>query len=243
MEWIMIAIVGILGMIIGSFLGVVILRINTGRGLGGRSQCLSCDRQLTWQELIPVVSFLRQKGKCRTCRSKIPLQDFIVEIVTGVIFAVTAYYVSGIALILWLVVVSLGIVISVYDIRHRMIPIVPLILLACFGALLGFHLLGVLIALPFLAMWFISSGKWMGLGDIELMAVMGLVLGFSSGISAVILAFWIACAVMLPIVYWYRHAGKKRNPEIPFGPFLLAGLYLVGVCGLDIVNAFLKMIY
>lgn len=227
----------ILGTIVGSFLNVVILRINTGKGFGGRSQCLTCNRTLSWKELIPVVSFFLQKGRCAKCHTKISVQYPIVETITGILFVVTSYFVtSNYELVLWLLVVSLMVIISGYDVLHRMIPVVPMILLALITWFLGFHILGLVIAIPFFLIWVLSAGTWMGLGDVELIAIIGIGLGVSSGVSAVILAFWIACAVMLPIMYVMKKRKKKRNPEIPFGPFLLLGMYLVAVCGLDILK-------
>src|ERR1035437_5579006 len=77
----------VFGLIIGSFLNVVILRLNTKRSLGGRSACMSCMNKLSWYELIPVFSFLGLKGRCRNCKTKISIQYPLVELVTGLIFA------------------------------------------------------------------------------------------------------------------------------------------------------------
>ena len=235
---------GILGVIIGSFLNVVVLRMNTGKGLGGRSMCLSCNKTLHWYELIPVISFVIQRGRCRNCHSKISWQYPIVELTTGLLFAgVLIYFTGPIHAVLWLVLVSLGMIIAVYDIRHRMIPVRPLIAFAVTALLLGFHILAaVIVALPFLAIWFVSLGRWIGFGDVELMATIGLALGISRGFSGVILGFWIACLVMVPAVVYLRRKGKKHNPEIPFGPFLLVGMYIAGVLGVNIFTIASKMI-
>jgi len=236
---------GILGLIVGSFLNVVIFRMNTGKGLGGRSMCLSCNNTLKWYELIPVVSFLIQKGHCRNCHSKISWQYPIVEFVTAILFASIVFNFSGpIHIILWLIIASLGMVIAVYDFHHRMIPVKPLIALAVASLLVGFHIFAaIIVALPFLVLWFISLGKWIGFGDVELMAIIGLALGIKAGFSAVILGFWIACLVILPIVFYLKRKGKKHDPEIPFGPFLLFGMYLAGVWGLNIVAMVSKMLH
>lgn len=235
--------VGTFGLIVGSFLNVVILRMNTGKGFGGRSQCFSCNKILEWYELIPVISFLIQGGKCRSCRSKISPQYPLVELTTAILFSLTAWFITNeIAMLFWLILVSLGIVIAVYDIHHRMIPIIPMIVFAIVGIFLGFHFLGILIALPFMLLWVISSGKWIGLGDIELIAIMGIILGWLSGFSAIMTSFWIAAAVMVPIVWLFKKKKMKRNPEIPFGPFLLIGFFVVGVCGIDVLKIIMKMI-
>ena len=76
----------VLGLIIGSFLNVVICRMNTRRSLGGRSACMSCQYKLCWYELIPLFSFLILRGRCRNCKTRISLLYPIVEFTTGIIF-------------------------------------------------------------------------------------------------------------------------------------------------------------
>ena len=76
-----------LGLIIGSFLNVVILRLNTEKSFGGRSACMVCRSQLCWYELIPVLSFLFLRGRCRNCKTKISFQYPLVELAAGIIFA------------------------------------------------------------------------------------------------------------------------------------------------------------
>src|SRR3989338_3567698 len=77
----------VLGLIIGSFLNVVIYRYNTARTLGGRSACMSCQKVLCWYELIPLISFLALGGRCKYCKTKISKQYPAVELLTGIIFA------------------------------------------------------------------------------------------------------------------------------------------------------------
>ncbi|MFA5770995.1 MAG: prepilin peptidase, partial [Patescibacteria group bacterium] len=77
----------IFGLIIGSFLNVIIFRFNTHRSFGGRSGCMTCQKQLRWYELIPLFSYLGLKGRCSGCKTKISKQYFWVELLTGIIFA------------------------------------------------------------------------------------------------------------------------------------------------------------
>jgi prepilin signal peptidase PulO-like enzyme (type II secretory pathway) len=247
METLIIIIIGIFGLIIGSFLNVVILRMNTGKGIGGRSMCFSCRKTLKWYELIPVFSWIIQKGKCRSCKSKISPQYPLVEASTALLFTGIAarfdFFLQPVTLILWLVLVSIGMVIAVYDIRHRVIAIKPLILFFAITVALGMHILAaIFIPLPFLVLWIISQGKWIGFGDIELMGCMGMLLGITAGISAVVISFWIACAVILP---WYavkRMRNKKHSHEVPFGPFLLFGIYVVVIGQMDILGMLIHMV-
>lgn len=121
----------LLGVIIGSFLNVVVLRHNTGKTVGGRSSCMTCKSTLTAKELVPILSFVAQKGKCAHCESKISLQYPLVELVTGLLFAANFYTVylfsSSITELVVMfsisaTILALLVAIFVYDLRHKIIP-------------------------------------------------------------------------------------------------------------------------
>jgi len=122
----------VLGLIIGSFLNVVILRMNTAKSLGGRSACMSCLNKLSWYELIPLFSFLGLRGRCRNCKTKISIQYPLVEFATGLIFAslflkfqdifFISTFLFAITYIFYAVLFSLLVVIATYDLRHKIIP-------------------------------------------------------------------------------------------------------------------------
>jgi prepilin signal peptidase PulO-like enzyme (type II secretory pathway) len=264
---------GILGALIGSFLNVVILRYNTGMGIGGRSGCFSCGKVLAWFELVPIFSFLIQKGKCLGCKSSISSQYPLVEGVTAFLFASIAYvnlvpfYTSYniyqiVDLFLVLAVVSILVVVFVYDLRHKVIPDALSFSFAFFAIVrLVFHeqwvffhfpyilnfLAGPILALPFVLVWYFSKGKWMGLGDGKLALGIGWFLGFSAGLSAVCLAFWIGTVVSLGLIVTQKFLKKKNmltlKSEIPFAPFLIIGLLIVYFFPIDIfhINAFLSL--
>jgi leader peptidase (prepilin peptidase)/N-methyltransferase len=238
----------LLGTIIGSFLNVVIFRFNTGKTITkGRSICMTCNRELRWYELIPVLSFLIQSGKCRRCASKISHQYPLVELVTGLMFTLVAYkflpilYVSyGLYIfyvVLFVFIFSLLIVISVYDLRHKIIPdklVLVFIIVSFFSLFVNLFLYepvfttptfvnlisGPLLALPFVLLWFFSKGKLMGLGDGKLILGIGWMLGFSAGIFAVILSFWIGTIVSLLLMFLSKKKMSMKT-EIPFAPFLI----------------------
>ena len=125
----------ILGSIVGSFLLVVALRYNTGKSLQGRSECFSCKKTLSWYELIPIVSYLIQKGRCHSCSSLISLETLGAEILTSLVFGliaaralfldkadfiITTPYLLGTVFLF--IVFSILIVIFFYDIHHKIIP-------------------------------------------------------------------------------------------------------------------------
>ncbi len=236
----------ILGTIIGSFLNVIIFRYNTGLTIRGRSKCFSCNRTLSWLELIPIISFAIQNGKCRKCMSKISWQYPLVEIVSGILFILIFYFFPPLSLqasfmtFFYLLVTSLLLVITVYDIRHKIIPD-PLVYTFSAIALVKLFisadlsfimpnimsiLSGPIIALPFFLLWLVSKGNWMGLGDAKLVLGIGWLLGLYSALSAVILAFWIGAIISLIWMFIVYRKFKTRY-EIPFGPYLILGLYIV----------------
>ncbi|MCK5096254.1 MAG: prepilin peptidase [Candidatus Pacebacteria bacterium] len=240
-------IIFIFGLVIGSFLNVVIYRYNSGTTLGGRSMCFSCGKTLRWYELIPVVSFALQLGKCRRCKSRISWQYPLVEILTGCLF-VGAYFVAeGVVELAYLIIqMLLLVVIAVYDLRHKIIPnlFVYSFSFLAFGyivyqALALGDTTGLLVSvsagpvcfLPFAALWYFSRGTWMGFGDAKLALGIGWFLGLSKAYVAIMLAFWIGTIVGLSLIVYGRITGWRSSAEkvtmkseIPFGPFLILGL-------------------
>ncbi len=261
---------GILGLLFGSFLDVVALRFNTGKSLNGRSQCFSCAHTLSWYELIPVVSWTIQRGRCRNCSSRIP-PHILTELAGGIVFAgiamrgvlsagLTALEIMNVPYMLataYLLTLScILFVILFYDIRHKIIPdrlsltfgILAFVGMFFFGfqggvfTFVGFHipqlwhmLAGVLVPLPFVILWLISKGSWIGLGDPKLMVGIAFVLGLSQGFSSVLLAFWIGTLFALSV--WIvnlilkkqlLHQGKHSimKSEVPFAPFLIIAFWV-----------------
>lgn len=235
-----------LGLAVGSFLNVVIIRGHKGETLGGRSHCAHCSALLSWSELVPVMSFLVQKARCRHCAGKISWQYPLVEL------ACAAGYVAG----FWTLVSSgalatgqlfgglglaLGIpavlVIMVSDLRFQTIPDGATLILGTIGlgaALVrsGAEPMGIrriapydlgtalLIAAILGSLWFFSQGRWMGFGDVKLIFATSLILGFPSSLAAFVFAFWSGGAIGALLIL----AGKKQlHQRIPFGPFILLG--------------------
>ena len=237
----------VFGSIIGSFLNVVILRYGTGRGVvRGRSACPHCRHELGIAQLVPILSFLFLGGRCRKCRSKISWQYPSVEFLTGLLFLGVFLKSGG---ILDLIVLSLLVVIFVYDLKHKMIPDAPVytfILIALIELLFSHPALldlaaGPILFLPFFLLWFFSGGRWMGFGDAKLAIGMGWFLGFAGGLSAVVLGFWMGAGIGIMLLL--IKGGKKLTikSEIPFAPFLIAGLWLVYFFNLDPVGLHLLL--
>jgi len=256
----------IIGAIVGSFLNVVVLRYNTGRSLAGRSGCMTCGEKLAWRDLIPIVSYFTHGGHCQACHSRISFQYPVVEIITGLAFVFVAELFPPLTLMsaaLFMVAIAgvvflLGIV--VYDVHHGIIPdglvygfIICGLLFRVItdgGALLWPLLAGPLVALPFVILWSVSKGRWMGFGDAKLALGMGWFLGIVGGYSAVIIAFWIGAVWSVSVMALGMVEKRMRSglflslrrltmkSEVPFAPFLALGFILVFLFGLDVISLF-----
>ncbi len=267
MDFLTLMFVFLFGGIIGSFLNVVILRMGTGQGITGRSMCFSCSAPLAWFDLIPILSFLGLRGRCRRCKSAISMQYILVEACTGFLFVLSYVNVfrqfpESIGLLLPVVwaIISILVVVFVYDIKHTVIPLWTSISFALLSVLyvwitadkdmrLLAHAFYGFLALPlFLGfLWFVSKGKWMGFGDVEFAFGMGIFLGISQGLSALACAFWIGALYSVARMYMSRvsvgttHLRLTWKPitmksEVPFAPFLVIGTMLSWLFSLDIFH-------
>src|SRR3989344_2096349 len=213
----------ILGLIVGSFLNVLILRLGTGRSIAsGRSQCLSCNHKLAWHDLVPVFSFALSKGRCRYCGSRISFQYPIVELFTAILFGLLTAQQFAIT---YYLIASILIAILVYDLRHKIIPDQLVYIFIILSGLAGRHWLYGLYAFAFFALlWFVSRGKWMGFGDAKLALGMGFLLGISV-VSALFVAFWAGAIVGICLLLLSSKKVTLKS-EIPFAPFLIFGTFM-----------------
>lgn len=240
----------IYGLLLGSFFNLVGLRVPLKQSIvTPRSACPTCGHQLTPFELIPVLSYILQKGKCRGCQSRISPIYPTFELLTGILFAIAP---NGIGwsgeLVVALTFISMLMIITVSDIHYMIIPDKILLWFAgifllermiwpltpwwdnLLGAVTGFLLLLIIAVVS----------KGMGFGDVKLYALIGFVIGF----KLVLLSFFLATlfgavigglALLLRIV-------KKRQP-IPFGPFIAAGTLTAYFWGFDLIDLYFKIIY
>jgi len=249
------------GLAVGSFLNCLIYRLETGGSfLKGRSFCPHCKHVLNWQDLIPLLSFLILRGKCRYCQQKISWQYPLVELATGIIFLLvflTYIHINIYTGVYLLIISCFLIVIFVYDLKHYIIPdkvIYPAIVLVFIYQLFGNWKLEIgnlqpllnpfssalLASVFFLAIVLVSQGRWMGIGDIKLAFLMGLLLGFPNILVALFSAFLIGAIIGIGLII----SGKKTlKSEVPFGPFLVTGTFIALFWGQEIVNWYAKVIH
>ncbi len=219
----------VIGLVFGSFFNVIGLRLPKNKSFFcGRSCCFSCERTLLWYELIPLISFLIQGGRCRRCYEKISYIYPFSELMTGCLFLMS-YVVIGMEAELFIAIlfVSMSMIIFVSDLHYMLIPnkillfFLPLFIIVrlvypltpwwttIIGALIGFVLVAVII---------LASRGGMGAGDMKLLAILGIVLG----VEKVLLTFLLACfgGALIGIILLGFGQIKQRQP-IPFAPFIL----------------------
>lgn len=261
--WLIYLLIFGLGLIVGSFLNCVIYRLDKDNLLG-RSYCPHCKHQLNWKDLIPLVSFLSLKGECRYCGEKISWRYPLVELSTALLFVLVFYRVfsefgfsfSVLQLLVTgylLLVTGLLLVVFVYDLKHFIIPnsvVITLLLVIgswyLIGLSLGYYstvqLIGRLgaglgAALPFLLIVLISRGKWMGMGDVKLILVMGLFLGWPRIVVGLFFSFVIGGIIGMVLIT----SGKKRwKSKIPLGPLLVVGTFIAWGWGQQILTWYLN---
>ena len=247
----------VLGAIIGSFLNVVLYRLPRGLNFGAsRSFCPHCKKILRWYQLIPIFSFVFQKGRCAFCQKKISWHYPLVEFLTGIIFVLIFRYFGdfsflGILKIAFLWGVGAILILACfYDIFYYEIPNGFIILLFVFGILyfvveffqgknLNFqsHLLGFLVGGGFLFPFFYFSDETlMGGADVKLMAFLGGFLGFPLVLMVLASAFIIGGFFASWLLIFKI---KKPKDPLPFGPFLILGFFLTLFFGNFVLNLYL----
>lgn len=235
----------IFGSVMGSFLNVLAVRLSNNESiLWPGSHCHNCNHRLRWYELIPVVSYLIQKGRSRCCHTIIPISYLIIEIVTGVLYMVS-YHSFGFSydFIISLIFISSLIVIIVSDIEYMIILdeiiaissiLIILLELVFYG--LDYTVYKILAGIfAFITMYVIKligdrlfKRESMGGGDIKLMFLFGIVLGYPLAICDIFLATFIAFPVAIFILF------SRRDNLIPFGPFLAMGAILIHISKVNI---------
>lgn len=250
METLYLIIFFIFGSIMGSFYHVIATRLSKGKSIiTPASHCEKCNHQLKWYELIPIISYIIQGGKCRHCKEKLPLSYLLMEICTGILFAV-CYHVFGftLELISSIIFVSSLIIIIISDIEY-MIILDEVLIFAIFGIIIidiidvGLYetSLRVLAGLgSFATMYLVKKvgdimfkQESLGGGDIKLMFLIGLVIGYPMAICNIFFATFIAFPIALFLLIF------KKDNIIPFGPFLsMSGiiLYIWGLTFSDIIT-------
>ncbi|MGM0472411.1 MAG: prepilin peptidase [Bacillota bacterium] len=243
-------IIFIFGLIIGSFLNVVIYRLPQDKSvIFTRSNCPNCQMELGVLDLIPILSFIIMKGRCRYCNTKISYQYPVVELVTGLVFLLLfQQYQLSIELLIYLLLSSLLIVSAVIDFKHQIIPnqitytgiIVGLIFSVLFNHLSFISAFwGLIIPAGFLFLITIITKGGVGMGDIKLVGMIGTYIGAKSTMMGIFLGSLIGSMIGLLLIGLKVVDWKER---VPFGPFLALGNLVMVIKGQVIIRLYLELI-
>lgn len=236
------------GVVFGSFINVLILRIPKKESLIKPSHCVTCDHKLAWYDNIPILSWLFLRGKCRYCKSKISIQYPIIEIINGLLF-VFVLWTHGINVdsVLIAAMSSALLSLSVADWRtfeidngyHVFIIVLAVIRLLTGGivwldALIGFFA----VSLVLLAIYLVSGGRAIGGGDVKLMAACGMFIGW----KPVILALFIGCVVGSIIHIARMKLSKNVNHVLAMGPYLSIGVFIASLYGTGMIEWYMNFL-
>ena len=247
MEALIFVILFLLGACVGSFCNVLIYRIPKGEEfVRTPSHCMTCGHQLKWYELIPIFSWLAQKGKCRGCGVKLSPQYPIVEAVNGAMWLLTGILFRGdwLTVALYCGLFSMLLVGSVIDWREFIIPnginlvifLLGVVRLVTDLANWPLYVVGMLaVSLVFLLMHILTGGAGLGMGDVKLVAGAGLLLGWPCMILAVLVGS--LSGAIIHSVRMKHGAGRK----LAFGPYLAGGIWLAALVGEPLINAYLGL--
>lgn len=234
------------GIVIGSFLNVCIFRIPKQENIVKiRSHCMNCGYQLKWYDLVPVFSYLCLGGKCRSCKQKISVQYPLIELLNGVLYC-TVFAVYGISVeaLLYALLASALITLSVIDFRTYEIPVGINIFILTLGLIrivtdyadwldyaVGFFLVSGFLYIIHL----VTKGRGIGGGDIKLMAVSGLLLGWKQ----ILLAFVLGC-IIGSVIHIVRMKMSGQGHMLAFGPYLSVGIMISALAGNQMIAWYLS---
>lgn len=257
----------ILGASVGSFLSVVIHRISKKKEgiFFGHSQCPSCKKKLGTLDLIPLVSYLVLRGKCRYCHKKIPARYLHLEMMTAFAFIAIffrfpfigenaaldfGYTIDGNmlhAFFFHLIYAAFLIAIFFYDLEESRIPDVflfPLIVVALIGSFIMGKpdSMSMIIAIGISVLFFggqilLSRGKWLGDGDLYLALGLSLMFGWRMLLVAIVLSYTIGAFVSLMLMATKKVSSKSK---IPFAPFMVLGSFLTIFFGEEMLAWYLS---
>lgn len=246
---------GVLGLLVGSFLTVVVDRVPDGRSVvRPRSSCASCQRQLTPRDLIPIASWASQRGRCRHCNDRIGVEPLLIEVVTAVLFVAMGWRFGPHLVVLpFLVLAAALTALSWIDLRDRRLPreisypaaIVSGLLMLVIAAIddnwgrVVSALIGAIAATAIMWLIYTVSRGGMGDGDVRISPLLGLHLGYLS-LPLVAVGFFLGFvfgAVTGLIAMAFGRATRKTG--LPLGPFLALGTLVAVLWGEPMVDAWL----
>ncbi len=253
-----ISLAALMGLAVGSFLNVVVHRVPAGLSIAHPpSACPGCAHEVRPRDNVPVVSWLLLRGRCRDCQTPISARYPLVEAATAAAFAFTAWRLTDPVLVAaGLVIVGAGIALALIDLEHGRLPfgitataagLVAFVMLVSLIAGASLSLLTVALSTAiwlavYGGVWLVTAGRGMGLGDVALAPVLGLVLGLV-GIGPSLVGLMGGFAVGAVTVVSLLATGRvRRGAAIPHGPFMLTGAALGLFAGEPVAQAYLRLV-
>lgn len=244
---ILFCIVFVYGLCIGSFINVVIYRVPKGIPIAkGRSYCPKCNKKIKNYDLIPILSYILLKGKCRNCKETISMRYPLIELFTGII-AIITFIIKGFSLeaVIIFIVAAILIAIAIIDFDTMTIPdeliitIIPLALLIVYlqnGISINSRIIAFFeISIPMLMLNYFVQDSFGG-GDIKLISVCGIILGWENTLLAMFIAILIGGFYA---IYLLVSRKSKKGSYIAFGPYICIGVYIAMIYGNEIINIYL----
>ena len=245
----MIILVIIYGLLIGSFLNVLIYRIPHEESIAfPGSHCPECDHKLRWYDNIPVVSYLVLKGKCRYCGTKISPQYPLIETLNAIVYVVLyIFYGWSIDFVAFALIASILIAVAGIDFKEQIIPdslVLSILVIEALHKALNYFINGIspelvnsLLGLAvaggiFLLIVLVSKGG-MGEGDVTLIGALGFVLGVKGILLTIFFSFILGAIIS---IFLLASGLKTRKDPIPFGPFIILGFFIVLLWGNGIIS-------
>lgn len=251
-DLIVLVIVGLAGLMIGSFLNVLIARYRELETVvATRSHCVKCKKQIAWYDLVPLLSFVVLRAKCRYCKETISWRYPVVELLAALVFVNLYLHYDFTALFfVSAVIFALLIVIACIDLSDGVIPDVFMLPAILLGLVVAFLKPDSATALPFWGVAMAGGGlaaivlasreRWMGAGDIGLGILLGLTAGFLGSLVGLVIAFVSGTVIGLLSI---AMGEKTIKQSIPFGPYLVAAIYISSMHGSAIADWYLKAIH
>lgn len=244
-------IIFLFGLVVGSFLNVVIDRVPRGENIVWKpSHCDHCKKPLRWYELIPVISFLFLRGRCARCKKRLSYQYPVIELICGMSF-VYLYSLSSdlTGMISLIFLFCLFLVLFVIDLKEQILPdeLLIMLLLFCIIYMIRLpqaeriiHLLsGLGAGSGFLFLWLVTRGRGLGFGDVKLSVLLGVLLGYPDIIIALYAAFLTGALVGVILIL---HKKAKMRSRIAFGPFLIFGTFIAYRWGGSLWEMWLRLL-
>jgi leader peptidase (prepilin peptidase) / N-methyltransferase len=242
---------GLIGLCVGSFLNVVADRIPAGGSIvSPPSHCPGCGRQISPSDLIPVLSYLVLRGRCRQCGASIPKRVPIIEAVTGGLFLFSyIYYGLTASALVHIFYFCLFLTLMVIDLEYTIIPnkivyptAVAALVISTFTP--GIGILNALIGggagfVVFLVIALVSRGG-MGLGDVKMATLIGFAVGFPMVFVSLLMAVMLGGIVAILLLVARL---KKAKEGIPFAPYLSLATMITLVWGVNILDWYLKFFF